>query len=152
VNNIGFQLLMLYRIMRALRSSGRLLVAKFCSRLIRHLYGSDIHWDAEFEPGVVVVHGFGMAIHGDAYVSEGCILFQHITLGRGLSQDADAVGMKRDGSPRLERHVHVGVGCTIVGPVVVGERSKIMPGCTVTRDVPKNSIVASPEPSMRSRG
>jgi serine acetyltransferase/GT2 family glycosyltransferase len=151
VNNIGFQLLILYRVMRALRAGGHLLGAKFCSRLMRHLYGSDIHWDAEFEPGVVVVHGFGMAINGEAYVSGGCILFQHVTLGRGLAHAPDAAGVKAAGAPKLERNVHVGVGCTIVGPVTIGARSKIMPGCTVTTDVPANSIVASPEPTLRAR-
>ncbi len=146
VNNIGFQLLILYRVMRAFRESGQGLAAKFCSRLLRHLYGSDIHWDATFEPGVVVVHGFGMAISGEAYVSEGCILFQHVTLGRGNHADT-----KKAGAPRLERDVHVGVGATLIGPIVVGTRTKIMPGCTLTHDVPPNTVVTSPEPELRAR-
>jgi serine acetyltransferase/GT2 family glycosyltransferase len=146
VNNIGFQLLVGYRVMRALRASGRGLAAKFCSRLLRHLYSSDIHWDAEFEPGVVIVHGFGLAINGDAYVSRGCILFQHVTLGRGL----DPV-TKQPGSPRLEPFVHVGVGATLVGPITIGERSKIMPSATVLTSVPANSIVESPPVTIRAR-
>jgi serine acetyltransferase/GT2 family glycosyltransferase len=152
VNNIGFQILILYRIMRAFRASGRGLAAKFCSRLLRHLYGSDIHWDAEFEPGIVIVHGFGMAISGEAYVSRGCILFQHITLGRGLARAADEPGaQRRTGAPHLERDVHVGVGCTLVGPIRIGQKSKIAPGCTVTRDVPPNTLVATPEPALQPR-
>jgi serine acetyltransferase/GT2 family glycosyltransferase len=147
INNIGFQLLIGYRVMRALRASGLGLAAKFCSRLLRHLYGSDIHWDAVFEPGVVIVHGFGLAINGDVYVSRGCILFQHITLGRGL----DAV-TKQSGAPRLEPYVHVGVGATLVGPITVGTRSKIMPGCTLVASVPPNSVVESPAPHIRPRG
>jgi serine acetyltransferase/GT2 family glycosyltransferase len=146
VTNIGFQLLLAYRVMRAFRAQGNVLAAKFCARLIRHAYGSDIHWDATFEPGVVIVHGFGLAIHGDAYVSAGCILFQHVTLGRGLDPDT-----KQDGSPRLEAAVHVGVGATLVGPLVIGARSKIMPGCTVIRSAPPDSVIESPEPKVRSR-
>jgi serine acetyltransferase len=146
VNNIGFQLLIGYRVMRALGASGLGLAAKFCSRLLRHLYGSDIHWDAVFEPGIVLVHGFGLAINGEVYVSHGCILFQHVTLGRGL--DANT---KVSGAPRLEPYVHVGVGSTLVGPVTIGERSKIMPGCTVIASVPANSVVESAIPNVRPR-
>jgi serine acetyltransferase/glycosyltransferase involved in cell wall biosynthesis len=147
VTNIGFQLLVAYRVMRAFRAQGNTLAAKFCARLIRHAYGSDIHWDATFEPGIVIVHGFGLAIHGDAYVSAGCILFQHVTLGRGLDPET-----KHDGSPRLEANVHVGVGATLVGPLTIGARSKIMPGCTVTRSAPENSVIESPAPTVRTRG
>jgi serine acetyltransferase len=146
ITNIGFQLLVAYRVMRAFRAQGNILAAKFCARLIRHAYGSDIHWDATLEPGIVIVHGFGLAIHGDAYVSAECILFQHVTLGRGLDPET-----KKDGSPRLERGVHVGVGATLVGPLTIGERSKIMPGCTVIRSAPANSVIESPAPTVRSR-
>ncbi len=147
VTNIGFQLLVGYRLMRAFVAGGHGVAAKFTSRLLRHLYGSDIHWDAVFEPGIVVVHGFGLAINGDTYVSAGSILFQHVTLGRGLHPETRAAG-----SPRLEPNVHVGVGATLVGPIVVGRNTKIMPGCVVTRDVPPDSVVAAPEPELRTRG
>ncbi len=146
VQNIGFQLLIAYRIMRACRANGHALAAKSMSRIIRHLYGSDIHWDAEFAPGIVVVHGFGMAISGSSRVSEGCILFQHITLGLGLDPDTRA-----SGAPRLERNVHVGVGATLLGPITVGAESKIMPGCALTRSVPARSKVESPVPKVSAR-
>ncbi len=147
VNNIGFQLLVAYRTMRALRASGHTLGAKFVSRVIRHAYGSDIHWDADFAPGVVVVHGFGLAIAPGVRVSAGCILFQHVTLGRGSDPDT-----RKAGAPVLEENVHVGVGATLVGPVRIGAGSKIMPGCTLVRSVPARSVVESPAPTVRARG
>lgn len=147
VNNIGFQLLVAYRTMRALRASGHTVGAKFVSRLMRHVYGSDIHWDADFAPGIVIVHGFGLAIAPGVKVSAGCILFQHVTLGRGSDPDT-----RQAGAPVLEENVHVGVGATVVGPVRIGAGSKIMPGCTVVRSVPARSVVESPAPTVRARG
>ena len=147
VNNIGFQLLVAYRTMRALRAGGHGLGAKFVSRLMRHVYGSDIHWDADFAPGIVIVHGFGLAIAPGVQVSAGCILFQHVTLGRGSDPDT-----REAGAPFLEENVHVGVGATVVGPVRIGASSKIMPGCTIVRSVPARSVVESPAPTVRARG
>lgn len=146
INNIGFQLLVGYRTMRALRAAGHVTGAKFVSRLLRHVYGSDIHWDADFAPGIVVVHGFGLAIAPGVQVAAGCILFQHVTLGRGLDPDT-----KQAGTPVLGENVHVGVGATVVGPVRIGAGSKITPGCTVLRSVPERSVVEAPAPTIRAR-
>ncbi len=144
--NIGFQTLCAYRVMRAFYTGGFPLAAKFCARLIRHLYGSDIHWEAHFEPGVVLVHGFGLAIAPGVRVDAGATIFQHVTLGHGRSPDG------RNGTPHIHAGASVGVGVTIAGPIHVGERSKIMAGCTVREDVPRHSVLEAPAPVARARG
>lgn len=146
VKKIGFQILVAYRVMRWFRARGMVLGAQFCSRLIRHAFASDIHWDADFEPGVMIVHGFGLAISYAARVREGAILFQNVTLGYGPGEGGTA------GAPLLERSVHVGVGATLFGPIVVGEGSKIMAGCVLNRSVPARSIVEAAVPQVSARG
>jgi serine acetyltransferase/GT2 family glycosyltransferase len=146
VQNIGLQILVAYRVMRALYLGGHGLPAKIMSRVIRHLYGSDIHWEADFAPGVVLVHGFGLAVSKAAKVGEGCILFHGITLGMGRDSRTGETG-----APTLEPGVHVGVGATLVGPITVGAGSKIMAGCTVTTSVPPRSLVEAPTPAVRAR-
>jgi serine O-acetyltransferase len=146
VQNIGLQTLVAYRIMRALHVSGHSVAAKIMSRVIRHLYGSDIHWEADFAPGIVLVHGFGLAISKAARVEEGCILFHGVTLGMGRDGKSGETG-----APVLEHGVHVGVGATLVGPITIGRESKIMAGCTVTHSVPVRSLVESAEPAVRAR-
>jgi len=150
VKKIGFQVMVAYRVMRFFRESGNLLAAQFVSRMIRHLYSSDIHWDAEFDPGVVIVHGFGLAISYGARVSRGCILFQHVTLGHG-SEAASEAGDRKSGAPLLRENVHVGIGATLFGPIEVGEGSKIMAGCVVGKSVPARSVVEAPEPHVVPR-
>jgi serine acetyltransferase/glycosyltransferase involved in cell wall biosynthesis len=150
VQNIGFQTMIGIRLMRALRDSpvpGVSLGAKFVSRMLRHAYGSDVHWDAEFAPGVVLVHGFGLAISPAAKVGPGCILFQGVTLGLGRDPDTGATG-----GPTLEAGVQIGVGSVIVGPITVGARTKVMANCTVVRSVPADSIVEAAVPNVRTRG
>ncbi len=146
VRKIGYQLMIAYRIMRYLRDSGLGLGAQFMSRLIRHGFSSDIHWDAELEPGVVVVHGFGLAISYAAKIGSGAILYQNVTLGYGLDPET-----KAPGAPVIEKNVHIGVGATLFGPIVIGEGTKIMANCVINRSVPPRSIVEAPIPNIGVR-
>jgi serine acetyltransferase/GT2 family glycosyltransferase len=146
VQKVGLQMMAAVRLMHALHASERTLAAKALSRLIRHLYGSDIHWEAEIEPGVMLVHGMGMAISREARVARGCILFQHVTLGMGFDPQT-----RQPGAPTLERDVHVGPGATLIGPITIGEASKIMAGAVVTRSVPPGSLVETPAPDVQPR-
>ena len=147
VQKIGLQMMAAVRLMRALRDGGSLTSAKAVSRLIRHLYGSDIHWDAELSPGVMIVHGMGLAISHAARVGPRCILFQKVTLGMGTDRKTG-----RTGAPTLEENVHVGPGATLLGPITIGAGSKVMAGAVVTRSVPRNSLVETPAPEVRPRG
>ncbi|HSO36064.1 MAG TPA: glycosyltransferase [Labilithrix sp.] len=146
VRKIGYQLMIAYRVMRYLRDSGLMLGAQFMSRVIRHGFSSDIHWDAELAPGVVVVHGFGLAISYAAKVGSGAILYQNVTLGYGLDPET-----KEPGAPLIEKNVHIGVGATLFGPIVIGEGTKIMANCVVNRSVPPRSIVEAPIPHIGVR-
>lgn len=154
VKKIGFQIMVAYRVMRFLRASGLGLGAQFMSRLIRHAYASDIHWEADFEPGITVVHGFGLAISYAARVRHGCILFQNVTLGYGPDPETKEPSANKrgvGGAPLLEKNVHVGIGATLYGPITVGEGTKIMAGCVVSRSIPARSIVEAPMPQTSPR-
>src|SRR5579872_7132580 len=89
---IGFQMLVAYRAMRFCVDAHIPLAPQIASRLIRHLYGSDIHWQAQLEPGVVVVHGMGLAVSAAARVQRGAILFQHVTLGMSTDPETRLAG------------------------------------------------------------
>lgn len=146
IEKIGFQFIAACRVMRFFKDVDAALPARVTSRLIRHLYGSDVHWDAEIAPGIVVVHGMGMAISHQAAIGPKVLLFQGCTLGVGRHPDTGDVG-----APTLEESVVVGAGAQVIGPITIGARSKIMPGCVVVRSVPPDSLVESPAPSVRAR-
>jgi serine acetyltransferase/GT2 family glycosyltransferase len=146
VHKIGLQMMLAVRLMRASHDLGKVFAAKAVSRIIRHLYGSDIHWEARIDPGVMLVHGMGMAISREARIGRGCIVFQHVTLGMGVDP-----ATRQLGAPTLERDVHVGPGATLIGPIRVGTGSKIMAGAVLTHSVPPGSLVESPAPDVRAR-
>ncbi len=88
----------------------------------------------------------GLCINHGVRVEPGAILFQNVTLGEGIDPET-----RRVGAPHLEADVHVGPGATLVGPITVGSRSKIMAGCVVMRSVPERSLVEAPVPNVRRR-
>ncbi|HEY8086690.1 MAG TPA: hypothetical protein VIF09_02565, partial [Polyangiaceae bacterium] len=145
VEKIGFQMMGAYRLMRFCSEAGVPLAPQVISRMMRHLYGSDIHWEAQLEPGVVLIHGMGLAISDRARVKKGTILFQHVTLATAT----DSAGAS--GAPTIEEDVHIGPGATITGPVTIGARSKIMAGALVRDSVPPDSLVSVPEPEVTPR-
>jgi serine acetyltransferase/GT2 family glycosyltransferase len=142
--NIGFQLVVGYRVMRCLRELGMPLSTRIAARALRHAYGADLHWDAELAPGLVLVHGFGLAVSHAARTGHGCILYQNVTLGEGRDPVTGAMG-----APHLQEDVVVGPGAALSGPIVVGSGSKIMANCTVSESVPAQTVVEAPANSMR---
>ncbi len=146
VRKAGFQLIFAYRVMRLLVCMRVPLLPEVAARAIRHLYGADIHPLAELSPGIMVVHGMGLCVSHGARVASGVILFQNVTLGEGIDPETREVG-----APHIEAGVHVGPGATLLGPITVGEGSKIMAGCVVMRSVPAGSLVEAPAPTVRPR-
>ena len=146
VKKVGVQMMFAVRLMHFVRDAGVPLAPQVASRMIRHLYGADIHWDAQIAPGVSVIHGQGLIISHASKVATGCILFQGVTLGEGRDGDTQTVG-----SPVLERDVHVGPNAVVLGPVRVGEGTKIMATSVLTQSVPRSSLVAPGETRISQR-
>lgn len=146
VQKVGFQIMVAYRLMRFFVEAKVPLAPQVVSRGIRHLYGSDIHWEARFEPGVMIVHGMGMCISKYARVGRGVILFQHVTLGDGTHPET-----RKTGGPTIEDDVHVGAGSVVLGPVTIGARTKIMATSVVRSSVPADSLVTVPDAEVHLR-
>lgn len=146
VKKIGLQMMIAARGMRLLKELHVPLAPQVASRLIRHLYGAEIHWETELEDGVSIVHGTGLVLSHRARVGPGCILFHNVTLGEGRDPITG-----ESGAPTLGRDVHIGPGATLIGPITIGDNTKIMAGSVVTRSVPPNSLVKPAEAQVLTR-
>ena len=146
VRKIGLQMAAAVRLMQLFRDLRIPLLPRIASRMIRHLYGAEIHWDADIAPGISIVHGNGLVIGHGARVGERCILFHNVTLGEGVDPETRAVG-----TPTLEADVHIGPGATLIGPITVGRGSKIMAGAVVSVSIPPRSVVTPPRPKIEAR-
>lgn len=146
VTRVGFQLLVSYRVMRLFRDVGPQFFSRIVSRLIRHAYAAELHWDADIAPGVIIVHGNGLVISHAARVEAGCVLFQNVTLGESIHPDTRIVG-----APHLEADVHVGPGAVLLGPITVGRGTKVAATTVLMHSVPPGSVVESPQAIVRAR-
>lgn len=147
IQKIGFQMLVAVRVMRLVQDLRVPLGGPIISRLIRHVYGAEIHWDATIADGVCIVHGVGVVISHAAVVGPGCVLSQNITLGESIDPFTRIVG-----APTLEADVHVGAGAVLLGPIHVGKESKVMANTVLDRDVPARSVVRGPAATIEARG
>lgn len=149
VSNIGFQQLAFFRLASMLGRAGATPLAMVASRLLRHLYGAEMHWQAQIAPGIALVHGNGLVVSREARVESGCVLFQNVTLGIS----SDPTGATNGGAPHLHENVHVGPGAVVLGPVEIGPNSKVAGGTTVLQSVPPGmAVTASPNVVSPRRG
>jgi len=146
VQSIGLQMMAAVRVMQALDAAHVPLLPKAVSRFIRHAYGAEIHWKADVSPGVTLVHGCGIVISHAATIGSGALLFQNVTLGESVDSETRKVG-----APTLGVNVHIGPGATLLGPIVVGDRTKVMAGAVLTHSVPPDSVVRPAESTVSSR-
>ncbi len=146
VTRIGFQMMIAMRTMRLLSDAKIPVLPQIASRFIRHAYGAEVHWNTTLCDGIAIVHGTGLVLSHRATVGEGCILFHNVTLGEGIDPET-----REAGAPTLGRDVHVGPGATLLGPIHVGDGSKIMAGAVLTRSVPPGSLVRPAESVVGER-
>ncbi len=146
VTQVGFQMLIVVRLMRLVRDFGIPGGAQVVSRVIRHTYGAEIHWNAEIAPGVCIVHGNGLVISHSSTVGPNCLLFQNVTLGESMHPSNRTVG-----SPTLKADVHVMPGAVVLGPIVIGSGTKIGANAVVDSDVAPGSVVCPPVSAITVR-
>jgi serine O-acetyltransferase len=142
VKKIGLQMMVAVRGMQLLRDAHVPLGPQIASRMIRYVYGAEIHWDATIAPGTNIIHGNGLVIGSAVTIGEGCVLLHNVTLGAAF----DPVTGLNVG-PTLGKNVHVGPGATILGKITVGDGTKIMAGAVLDRSVPPGSLVM-PAPAV----
>ncbi len=147
IERIGFQMLIAIRFMHLLRDLRVPFGKQLVCRMIRHLYGAEIHWNADIAPGITLVHGNGLVISHTAKIGEGCLIFQGVTLGESFASATGTLG-----SPALGRNVHVMPNAVLIGPITVGENSKVMSGVTLTESVGADCVVKSAIPEILHRG
>jgi serine O-acetyltransferase len=98
------------------------------------LTGIEIHPAAVIGPGFFIDHGMGVVIGETAEIGENVTMYHGVTLG-GTSWK------KQKRHPTIGNNVIIGAGAKILGPIQVGDCSRIGSGSVVLKDVPPNSVV-----------
>ena len=130
----GVKALYLYRIAHAFHVRGHYLIARMISQRARKKTGIEIHPGAKIGSGIFIDHGSGVVIGETSEIGDNVTIYQGVTLG-GTGKD---VGKRH---PTIGNNVMISAGAKVLGPVTVGDFSKIGAGSVVLKDVPPHSTI-----------
>lgn len=127
----GVHAVMWHRVAHWLYAHKVKFVARMISQVSRFFTGIEIHPGATVGKRLLIDHGMGVVIGETAEIGDDCTIYQGVTLG-GTGKDSG----KRH--PTLGNHVMVSSGARVLGPIIIGDYSKIGSGAVVLKDVPQN--------------
>lgn len=109
-------------------------LGRIMSHVGRFLTAIEIHPGARLGQGLFIDHGNGVVIGETTEIGENVTIYQGVTLG-GTSLE------KKKRHPTIGNGVVIGAGATILGPIKIGDNSRIGSGSVVVKEVPPNSLV-----------
>lgn len=134
INYPGFHAVLWHRIASSFWNLGLKLIARLISNIFRTLTGIEIHPGAKIGNGFFIDHGMGVVIGETSEIGDNVTIYQGVTLG-GVSANPG----KRH--PTIGSNVTIGAGSKILGPLNIGENTKIGANSVVINDIPNNSTV-----------
>jgi serine O-acetyltransferase len=118
--------------------------ARAFAELTRIVTGVEIHPGAVLGTGLFIDHATGVVIGETAEVGDDVTIYHGVTLG-GISTDPG----KRH--PTIGDRVIVGAGAKILGPIKIGDDSRIGANAVVVKEVPSSSVVVGVPGQIVSR-
>lgn len=134
----GFHSLIFYKVSHWFYRHKRLFLARMVSQWGRGFTNIEIHPGATIGNHLFIDHGAGVVIGETAEIGNNVTIYHGVTLG-GTGKD------KGKRHPTIKDNVLLGAGVKVLGPIVVGENSRIGANSTVLADIPPDSTaVGSP--------
>lgn len=140
----GLHAVALHRGSHWLWNHGCKLLARYMATVTRFLTGIEIHPGAQIGRRVLIDHGMGVVIGETTVVGDDVTIYQGVTLGGTSIQ-------KGKRHPTIGSHVIIGSHASILGPIKIGDHSKVGSGSLVIHEVPPHStVVGVPAKVVRS--
>ena len=117
------------------------LIARIISQTTRFFTGIEIHPGAKIEKNLFIDHGMGVVIGETSEIGKNVTIYHAVTLG-GISPSVDSDSQRNEKRhPTIGDDVVIGSGAQIIGPVKVGNGSRIAANAVVVNDVPENATM-----------
>ena len=117
------------------------LVARIISQTVRFFTGIEIHPGAKIGKNLFIDHGMGVVIGETSEIGNNVTIYHAVTLG-GSSPSIDSERQRHEKRhPTIGDDVVIGSGAQIIGPIKVGNKSRIASNAVVVKDVPDNATM-----------
>ena len=118
---------------------------KFLARLLmqigRLLTGIEIHPSAKIGKRLFMDHGNGIVIGETAEIGNDVTLYQGVTLGGTMPSIDSKSQRNKKRHPTVGNDVIIGSGAQVLGPIMIGNNSRIGANSVVTKNVTQNTTV-----------
>ncbi len=148
----GLWALLFHRLAHKLYTAHVPLIPRIISQFARIVTGGiEIHPGAQIGKRFFIDHGAGVVIGETAIIGDNVMLYHQVTLG-ATGWWRPGPGRKQKRHPTIEDDVTIGVGAAILGPITIGQGSRIGGMTLVLESVPPNSVVVSKPAEMLVKG
>ena len=130
----GFHVLVFHRIGHFLYKHKLYFLARMISQISRFLTGIEIHPGAKIGRRLFIDHGMGIVIGETATIGNDCTIYHGVTLG-GTGKH------KKKRHPDIGNNVIIGCGAKVLGPIKIGDNTKIGANAVVLKDVECDTTV-----------
>lgn len=130
----SFKAILYYRVAHHLYNNKHYFLARYISEKAKRKTGIEIHPGAILGNNIFIDHGIGVVIGETAILKNNITIYQGVTLG-GTGKD------KGKRHPTILDNVMIGSGAKILGPITIGENTKIGANAVVLKDVEANQTV-----------
>lgn len=132
INTPGLHAVLSHRIAHFLYQNGLYFPARFLSQVSRFFTGIEIHPGAKIGKRLFIDHGMSIVIGETAEIGDDVTLFHEVTLG-GTGKDRG----KRH--PTIGNNVFLSAGVKVLGPIEIGDNTKVGANAVVLHDLPGNA-------------
>ena len=147
----GVKAVFFHQIANFFHLAGFDLIARIISQTSRFFTGIEIHPGAKIGKNLFIDHGMGVVIGETSEIGNNVTIYHAVTLG-GISPSIDSERQRHEKRhPTIGDDVVIGSGAQIIGPVKVGNGSRIAANAVVVKNVPENTtMVGVPAKAVKS--
>ena len=147
----GVKAVFLHQIAHFFHVAGFDLIARIISQTSRFFTGIEIHPGAKIGKNLFIDHGMGVVIGETSEIGNNVTMYHAVTLG-GISPSIDSERQRHEKRhPTIGNDVVIGSGAQIIGPLKIGDKSRIAANAVVVNDVSENTtMVGVPAKSVKT--